>query len=280
MGWGLMQSHFSPQENFLEIISQHLPNVIPSSINHIQTGWTNIVISASDTKDSYIFRFPRNNFFSKMMLKDHSFCTFIKDKVRFKLPNLQIFYDHDRPFSMHQKIKGWSLTERFKSLSRQAITNVAFDIAQFLKDLAAIDPKSLPNSCNLYVSKFLDELSEVTEQPYDLSQHNLLRELEQDPYVVHGDLNPGNILLDENDRMIGIIDFAFAGISTDYCDISRIIGRSDATFEKPFINAYEETMGKKLDLKRVRSIIDIWNYVEVKYITYIRSHHPEIQLPS
>ena len=86
--------------------------------------------------------------------------------------------------------------------------------------------------------------------------------------------------MDENDRMIGVIDFAFAGISTDYCDISRIIGRSDATFEEPFVKAYEATMGKKLDLKRIKSIIGIWNYVEEKYITYIRLHHPEIQLPS
>ncbi len=271
---------FTKKDNFLEIIKQHLPEVKEDSITFIKTGWTNFVICASDALNSYFFRFPRNRFFARMLLKDNAFCNFIKDKVSFELPNLTLFYDKGRPFSMHKKIKGWSLTERFKHLSRQAITNLAYDIATFIHELNQIDPKALPTSCNMYLSKFLDELSEVDNNDYDLSQHDLLRYYEQTPHVVHGDLNPGNILLNEKDQMVGVIDFAFAGISNNYVDLSRIIGRTHPSFTKPMKEAYEHVMKEKVDCQRIEKMIHMWNYVEEQYILYIKENHPEIQLPS
>lgn len=273
------EKFFTKSDNFLEIIKAHLPEVIPSSLELIKTGWTNFVICASTKEDSYFFRFPRNSFFSRMMLKDHAFCTFAKDKVSFQLPDLKIFYDKDRPFSMHKKIKGWSLTDRFKFLSRQAITNLAYDIAQFIHELEQIDPQTLPQTCNMYVSKFLDKLPSVEYNAYDLHKHDKLRQLEQHPQVVHGDLNPGNILLDENDRMVAIIDFAFAGISNNYVDLSRIIGRTDVAFEKPMLEAYKTIVNNAVDVDCMREIAQMWNYVDHQYILYMKEKHPEIQLP-
>lgn len=273
------RSYFTQQDNFLEIIKQHLPNIVEDSVEFIKTGWTNVVICASDGENSFFFRFPRNTFFAKMMLKDHAFCNFMKDKVSFQFPNITIFYHEGRPFSMHKKIQGWTLTERFKFLSRQTMTNLAYDIATFIRELSQVDPKSLPPTCNMPVSEFLDQLSTVDGAGYDLSQHNILKILENRKQVVHGDLNPGNILLDEKDRMVGVIDFAFAGISNNYVDLSRIIGRSDVAFEKPMVEAYEKVMQEPVDLGRVKEVIRMWDYVEQQYILYIRRNHPEIQLP-
>ena len=212
-----MDTFFTEQDQFEAIIKQHLPHL--DHFKFIKTGWTNIVIEAQDDSEAYFFRFPRNQFFARMLLKDFSFCSFMRDKVTFQFPDLKLYYDAGRPFSMHKKIKGWSLTERFKHLSRQALTNLAYDITKFMKELHAVNPQNLPKECNMYLSTFLDELSKVDDNEYDLSRHNPLRVYEQETHVVHGDLNPGNILLDENDKMIGIIDFAFAGISNDHVDI-------------------------------------------------------------
>lgn len=273
------KSYFTQKDDFFKIIQQHLPSVVSDSIEYIKTGWTNVVICASDSKDSYFFRFPRNTFFAKMMLKDHAFCSFMRDKVSFQFPNITILYDEGRPFSMHKKIQGWTLTERFKFLSRQAMTNLAFDIATFIRELSQVDSKSLPKTCNMPVSEFLDQLSTVDDNGYDLSRHNVLKALENKTQVVHGDLNPGNILLDENDRMVGVIDFAFAGTSNNYVDLSRIIGRSDKSFEKHMIEAYEQVMHERVDLNQVKEVIHMWDYVEQQYILYIQQNHPEIQLP-
>lgn len=274
-----MQSYFTEKDDFLAIIRQHVPRVIDSSVSFIKTGWTNIVICASDGEDEYFFRFPRNAFFARMMLKDHAFCTFIKDKITFHVPQLQLFHDNNRPFSMHRKIHGWSLSERLKFLSQQAITNVAYDTVRLIKELDRVDPRSLPRACNMYVSKFLDELSTVSGQPYDEDKMAPLRREENEPHVVHGDLNPGNILLDERDRVIGVIDFAFAGISGRCTDISRMIGRTTEAFKRPLLKAYRFVMRRPIDGKQAEKIVHLWNHVEERYIEYIRKNHPEIQLP-
>lgn len=276
-----MQTYFRSKEDFFQIIQQHLPNVVKSSMTFVKTGWTNIVICAFDGESEYFFRFPRNDFFARMMLKDHSFCSFIKDKVTFQVPDMQLFYDHDRPFSMHRKIQGWSLTERLKHLSRQAITNVAYDIVRFIRELDQVDPSTLPNTCNMYVSKFLDELSTVSGHPYDEEKMEVLRKEEAvEPHVVHGDFNPGNILLDSQDRMVGVIDFAFAGISGRLVDISRVLGRTTQAFQQPLLQAYHSIMHRTVQVQQVQKVVRLWNHVEEEYIAYIRLHHPEIQLPS
>jgi Predicted aminoglycoside phosphotransferase len=270
---------FTTEDNFLAIIRKHLPNVVPDSLELVKTGWTNFVICASDGHTEYFFRFPRNQFFAKMMLKDHAFCSFARDKVRFEFPDLKIFYDNDRPFSMHRKIQGWSFAERIKFLSRQAITNIAYDIAQFIRDLNQIDPKTLPVICHMPVSQFLDELPSVQFTAYDLSQHDFLKQLERVPQVVHGDLNPGNIILDENDRVSGIIDFAFAGISNSYVDLSRIIGRASDAFEKPMMEAYKELVDRNVNEDSMKKVNQMWRYVDSHYILFMKAKHPEIQLP-
>ena len=271
--------YFTEQEDFFSIIEKHIQLNV-QSVEHIKTGWTNIVLMARTDQGEYFFRFPRNTFFSRMMLKDHAFCSFIRDKVSFQVPNMQIFLDQDRPFSMHRKIRGWSLSERIKHLSRQAVTNLAYDITKFIKELNAIDPKSLPKDCNMYVSQFLDELSRVDDKPYDLKQHDILRFCEQLPQVAHGDLNPGNILLDENDKMVGVLDFAFAGISNQLVDLSRIMGRTNEDFSRIIVQIFEEQTGQNVNADKVHALIRMWNYVEQQYIAYIKANHPEIVLPS
>lgn len=270
---------FTTKDDFLKIIRCHLPDVLPDSLALVKTGWTNFVICASNGQAEYFFRFPRNQFFARMMLKDHAFCTFARDKVRFEFPALQIFYDNGRPFSMHRKIQGWSLSDRIKFLSRQAITNIAYDIAHFIQDLNRIDPKNLPGICHMPVSQFLDELPSVQFTSYDLRQHDFLKQLEKVPQVVHGDLNPGNIILDDQDRVAGIIDFAFAGVSNSYVDLSRIIGRTSEDFEKPMLEAYRELVDRNVNVDFMKKINQMWRYVDNQYIEFMKVKHPEIQLP-
>lgn len=274
-----MPSFFTLQDNLLTIIKDVLPHLDTASVQHIKTGWTNIVVEATAGKKSYFFRFPRNEFFAKMMLKDHAFCTFIQGKTSFKTPYLQLFFHDGRPFSMHEKIKGWSLSQRFSHLSRQMMTNIAMDISKFITEISAIPVETLPQKCDMPVSAFLDELSTVDDDYYDLSKHDPLRAFEKSLHVVHGDLNPGNILLDENDRVTAVLDFCFSGTSHRYVDLSRIIGRAPKEFSDIMIAEYQRTTGQNVDPTKVDELIGVWNYVEQQYISYMKRCHPEIQLP-
>ena len=64
-----MYNFFSPDEVELSaVIYETLePCDKVKSIQVIQTGWTNITMDVEGENQSYIFRFPRNLFFAKMI---------------------------------------------------------------------------------------------------------------------------------------------------------------------------------------------------------------------
>jgi hypothetical protein len=45
------------------------------------------------------------------------------------------------------------------------------------------------------------------------------------------------------------------------------------------IKALEETSGERVDIDAVDATIDVFNYVEQEYISYMRVNQPEIVLP-
>ena len=75
-----MYSFFPPDEEELKnVIKETLTGEdVLVSAETIQTGWTNITMDVKGELRNYIFRFPRNLFFARMMVKDCTFCNFLK----------------------------------------------------------------------------------------------------------------------------------------------------------------------------------------------------------
>jgi aminoglycoside phosphotransferase (APT) family kinase protein len=261
------------------IIERIIPKEDIVSTRHIITGWTNIVIEVTTKDDAFFFRFPRNDFFSRMLVKDCIFCGFVHGKTSFTTPKLKLFYDAKRPFSMHRKIRGYSLTDRMRHLSRQTMTSIAYDVSKFICELGDIDHTQLPSEGRMKLSDFLGELAEIHFDDRNLGHYEYLKFSEDNSKLVHGDLNPGNILLDENDKVTGIIDFCFAGFGTQYLDVSRIIGRSNREFKDIMIKSYEDVSKSEANVGVIDSLVTVWNDIEVGYINYIRKNHPEIEIP-
>lgn len=131
------------------------------------------------------------------------------------------------------------------------------------------------------LSEFLDGLSKVDNQEYNLAEHNILRKLENKKCVLaHADFNPGNILLNSKNRMFAVLDFAFVSYTSDIVDISRVIGRLPKEYSEIFLKEYEKVFNIKVDREKINKIISLWNYVEKKYITYIKKCHKDIILPN
>ena len=103
-----MYNFFSPNEAELTSIIYETLNEtdVVKSVQVIQSGWTNITMDVHAQTFDYIFRFPRNLFFAKMMVKDCIFCQFLRKKVSLNIPDMQLKMHNHRPFSMHKKIKG------------------------------------------------------------------------------------------------------------------------------------------------------------------------------
>lgn len=276
-----MKSYFSQDDSLDDIIKQTLAPHQVIKTKHIVSGWTNIVIEVTTDRGSFFFRFPRNPFWSKMIIKDSKFCNYIEGKTSYYTPQMNLHYDQkSRPFSVHKKIEGYALSDRIYHLSHTAICGAAYDVAKFIKELSGIDTSSAPNEVRYPLSKFLKELDDQHFSTHLKEEHHIIKKSEKTPTFVHGDLNLGNILLNENDQVIGFIDFCFAGTSHPNMDISRIISRpTPEPFESELLKAYKELNNDHLKASHVHKMKEVWQNIDNGYATHIRDFYPEISLP-
>lgn len=269
-------NYFTIEDDFKSIIEKEVGKTI--NISQISTGWTNFVFDVKTNVNEYIFRFPRNDFFSSVLEKEVAFSNFIKDRIKTPTSNIRLVFNNDRPFTCHNKIKGKSLTSVYDSLSLSDKEKIASQISDFIFELQQVNiddiPLTLPTT-----SKFLADLSKVDDVYYDFKKHNNLINLEKGNLVLnHADLNPGNILIDDDYNVCAIIDFAFVSKSSNINDVSRLIGRLPQDFHKTMLDAYNKKFNSNITMKEIKSIITVWDYVEEHYINYMRVNQPEIDI--
>lgn len=267
-----MNKFFTPADSLDKIISDTFPDKKILDSKHILTGWTNIVIEVTTDKGAYFFRFPRNPFWSRMIVKDAAVCNFVDGKTSYYTPQMKLHYDEKgRPFSVHEKIEGYTLGDRIYHLSHTAITGVAYDAAKFIKELSGIDLRGAPDEVKFPLSEFLHELDYEHYDEHIDADHEYIKETEGE-CLVHGDLNLGNILLDENDKMIGVIDFCFAGTGNPNMDVARMVSRpAPEEFEQEFLSYFD-------DEEEITRMKEAWHHIDNGYAEHIRNHFPEINL--
>ena len=267
-----MNSFFTLSDPLDDIIKDTLQHEEVQATKHILTGWTNIVIEVTTDQGSYFFRFPRNPFWSKMIVKDATVCNFVDGKTSYYTPGMQLHYDKNhRPYSVHRKIEGYTLGDRIYHLSHTALTGAAYDIAKFIKELSSIDLREAPAKVKYPLSDFLHELDYQHYAKHIDADHAYIKQTELGQ-LVHGDLNLGNILLDEHDHVIGIIDFCFAGTGNPNMDVARIISRpAPKEFEQAFLSYFDNTD----EINRMKIA---WQNIDAGYADHIRTNFPEINL--
>ena len=69
--------YFRLSDNFREIISKVIADKKIDTMTLIPTGWTNIVYEVKTDDGSYFFRFPRDEFWSRTIVKDYEFTQYI-----------------------------------------------------------------------------------------------------------------------------------------------------------------------------------------------------------
>ena len=268
--------YFRLSDNFREIISKVIADKKIDTMTLIPTGWTNIVYEVKTDDGSYFFRFPRYEFWSRTIVKDYEFTQYIYGKTNFNTIKLELFYDNERPFSMHKKIEGTPLAEKMNELNEEQITCISNEIAQFMNEIHNLDYSKSKifktNNIGLKLKDFLDELLSfhITEENRQFWKM-VPNVKEETNCLVHGDLNSSNILLDENNHIAAIIDFGFAGYGNKYDDIARIIGRCPDTFRDKIVNSYEECSNINLSEQILNQNIETWNNIDNAYIDYMKT---------
>lgn len=271
----MTKNYFTLDEDFEKIIKKALPNKTINKIRSVTTGWTNIVFEVCTNDGKFFFRFPRDDFWIRTIVKDYEFAKFVNGKTDFKTVNLNILYDNGRPFSMHQKIEGTVLAEKMNTMTDEEIKVVVNDIAKFMFQLHNIEFSKEEifkiNNIGLKLVDFLDELLNVHVSKEDMEFWNYNEFINKDHNcLVHGDLNSSNIIIDENNHISAIIDFGFGGFGNKYFDLARIIGRCPKNFKNEIIESYENISKTKLDYSILDEEIDIWEKIDSAYINYMR----------
>lgn len=272
----MIKNYFTLDEDFEKIIKNALPDKTISSIVSVTTGWTNIVYEVCTNDGDFFFRFPRDDFWIRTIVKDYEFAKFIYGKTDFNTVKLELLYDNNRPFSIHKKIEGTVLASKMDTMSPSEIKVVANDISKFMFQLHSVtfNPSEIftIDNIGLKLTDFLDELLNVHVAKEDMEFWSHAEFINKDhTCLVHGDLNSSNILLDENNHIAGVIDFGFAGFGNKYFDIARILSRKyPETFREEIIKSYEVFSNTKLDYTVLDDEIDIWTKIDNAYINYMR----------
>lgn len=277
----MIEESFRLDDDFNKIISDTLKDEGIDKVDKIETistGWTNMVFEAYTDKGNYFFRFPRDKFWARTIVKDYEFAKYIHGKTKYETSNLNLGFDNRRPFTYHKKIKGVPLADRIDKLSPEKIKQVTNQIAEFMFELHNIEfkPNEVFSVINIgtNLNDFINELLDLHVKPEDKvfwkSENFDMRE--NDYCLVHGDLNTSNILLDENDNVSAIIDFGFGGFGNKYFDISRVLSRSyPESFKEELISSYSEFEKNDLSIPDVNKNITIWNNIDQAYINYMRT---------
>lgn len=272
----MIRKYFSLDENFNKIIRDCLNGKEIKDIKFISTGWTNIVYEVTSDDGNYFFRFPRDDFWNRTIVKDCEFSKYIDGKTDFNTVKLVRFDDKDRAFSMHKKIEGTTLADKMNELTIPEIKKVSKEIAEFMYQMHTIKYDENEIFCTKNIGlNLVDFLNELIEKHLHTNDKVFWKyddfSKKENECLVHGDLNPGNIILDENNHIAGIIDFGFAGFGNKYFDISRIIGRLPKEFKSEIISQYELISDEKLDYDILEDEINIWDNIDNGYIKYMKS---------
>ena len=276
-----MQDFFKLDEDFDTIIRNVLSEKNITNIDNIQmitTGWTNIVFKAYSSEGNFYFRFPRDDFWERTIVKDYEFCKYINGKTSFETCKLELHYDKERPFSVHKEIPGTPIAHVMNELSQEDIEKVSKQIAQFMYELHNLkyDKSEIFNitaNIGLDLNDFIEELLRVhvSEEDYEFwKRDDLIDKSCDDECLVHGDLNSSNIILDDDNDVKAIIDFGFGGFGNKYNDIARIIGRCPEGFKEAIRKSYEALENKELNSEELDREIMVWNKIDSGYINYMR----------
>lgn len=271
----MIKKYFEANENFENIISKF---VKVENIETISTGWTNIVLKVFDGKDYFVFRFPRNEFWEKVIKNEYDFNKLAKNKLCVQTSNMILCKDNGRYFSYHKFINGYTLASKMDFLQQQDKQKIARQVANFLVEFEKLH---VENDFNLIkTSTFLEELSKIEKCDYDLSRHQALISMEKtSPLVLsHGDFNHSNILIDDDNNLCAVLDFAFVSLSSPATDVARLCGRcKDTEFEKMLIAQFNKISDNKILESDVKNLMQVYDYVDNKYIEYMKKYYPEIE---
>lgn len=200
-----------------------------------------------------------------------------------KIPNIEYSHISDEASILgYKQIKGKFLTpELYKTLLPEEKELLKQDIAKFLKqmhdlDCSEISRYKIDNKQNvleeyqLLRNTIYDSLSDVEKEYIEKFMKRLYSTtiFDDKKCLCHNDFSCNHLLLDENNRFCGVIDFGDSGIIDEYCDFIYLLENSEEEIGINFGEDILELYGD-INIEKAKEYQDIVEeYYPIETIVY------------
>ena len=229
--------------------------------------------------DEYIFKIKISTNEKKGYKKEKTVLDFLNKNLKtdIKITKIDYAYITDELSIMgYKRIDGKFLNSQiYNEMKEQEKQILKLDIAKFLKDMHNLDFSEIKNYTINNKQNCLEDFALLKKTIYqDLTEkeknyiENFFERLKNTTIfddkkcLCHNDFSCNHLLLDENKRLVGIIDFGDSGIIDEYCDFIYLLEDSNEELGKDF--------GE--DILKLYGDIDIRKAEEYQYI--VEEYYP------
>lgn len=272
------------------LIEHTFKNLKINNIEAIGNGHDSIAYLVNN---EYIFKtkFSVNN--KKGYAKEKAIYDFLNKNLdtNVMIPNIEYSHISAKVSILgYKQINGKFLTpELYESLSNEEKLLLKQDIAVFLKQMHSLDTtdikeyvidnkQNILEEYQLLRNTFYEHLTEK-EKDYIESFMNKLSTttiFDDKKCLCHNDFSCNHLLLDENNKLCGIIDFGDAGIVDEYCDFMYLLEDSEEEigpeFGEDILNIYGD-----INIDKAKEYQDVTEqYYPIELIVYgIKNNNQE-----
>jgi aminoglycoside phosphotransferase (APT) family kinase protein len=212
------------------LIAAQFPAFHDASVRHIGEGWDN---AAYLVAEHLIFRFPQRKICAPLIRKEVAALPLLASLVPYPIPR-PLFAgepseEYPYPFAAYEILIGAPADTRV--LSDDEYRDLARDLGRFLRALHDIDPdpvRAVGLPCD-DIGKLDPKRLGVAEPP-----------LEGAACIVHGDLYEKHLLLDQRNRLCGVIDWGDLHYGLPAVDLSGVHMVIPERFHGDFFAVYGE----------------------------------------
>ena len=235
--------------------------------------------------DEYIFKIKFSANKKKGYEKENAIYDFLNRNLNtdIKIPNVEYSYISDEISILgYKEIKGKFLNPKlYSTLSQEEKNQLKKDIANFLRlmhdlDYSEISSYTVDNKQNvleeyqLLRDTIYDSLTDIEKQYIEsfMQRLNSTDIFDGKKCLCHNDFSCNHLLLDDNNRLCGIIDFGDSGIIDEYCDFMYLLEDSEEELGHGFGEDVLKLYGS-IDIEKAKEYQDIVEqYYPIETIIY------------
>ena len=257
-------------------------NIVIDSIKLIGEGYDS---KAYIVNNEYVFKIKFSANKKKGYEKEKAIYDFLNKnlKTNIKIPRIEYSYITDELSILgYKEIKGKFLTpEIYSTMQKDKQELLKQDIAIFLRQMHDLDYSEISSYTIDNKQNVLEEYQLLKETIYDSltdTEKQYIEDFMQRLYnttifggkkcLCHNDFSCNHLLLDNDNRLVGVIDFGDSGIIDEYCDFIYLLEDSEEEIGMSFGEDILKLYGN-IDVSKAKEYQDIVEqYYPIETIVY------------